>query len=85
MKCGTTWMQHIVYEVVGRGRGDLVATGTTLYSQSCWLEAPLGDGRHRCIGHHDVSAETRQRIGAWAVREIGPSTFPLARAYPDLQ
>lgn len=38
MKCGTTWMQHVVYEIVNRGRGDLVATGTTLYSQCCWLE-----------------------------------------------
>lgn len=250
MKCGTTWMQHIVYEVVGRGRGDLVATGTTLYSQSCWLEgrksvsidrapllggdrpariikthlpaqlcpadpaaryiyvarhpvacfascvdfvttnvgslapglaafeawftdpdlmwwgtwpahvagwwaraerdgnvlvvlfedmkkdlravvrqvaaflgvAPLSDPELELVAekcgftymqthqdlfemhpphllqadaaffvrgtadrHQDVSTETRQRIGAWAVREIGPSTFPLARAYPDLQ
>lgn len=38
MKCGTTWMQHVVYEVVNRGLGDLVATGTTLYSQCPWLE-----------------------------------------------
>ncbi len=42
MKCGTTWMQHLVFEVVHRGRGDLVATGTTLYSQSCWLEGRKG-------------------------------------------
>ncbi len=24
MKCGTTWMQHVVYEVLNRGRGHLV-------------------------------------------------------------
>lgn len=39
MKCGTTWMQHVVYEVLNRGRGDLVDTGTTLYAVSPWIEA----------------------------------------------
>ncbi|MEM7204452.1 MAG: sulfotransferase domain-containing protein [Planctomycetota bacterium] len=39
MKCGTTWMQHLVYEIALRGQGDLVATGRTLYSVSPWLEA----------------------------------------------
>lgn len=38
MKCGTTWMQHVVYEVLRRGAGDLVATGTALYAVSPWLE-----------------------------------------------
>lgn len=38
MKCGTTWMQHVVYEVLMRGGGDLVATGTALYAVSPWLE-----------------------------------------------
>ena len=38
MKCGTTWMQHIVYEVVNRGNGDLVASGKTLYGIAPWLE-----------------------------------------------
>lgn len=38
MKCGTTWMQHLVYEVLSRGRGDLVASGRTLYAISPWLE-----------------------------------------------
>lgn len=38
MKCGTTWMQHVVYEVVQRGGGDLVATGTAMYAVSPWLE-----------------------------------------------
>ena len=27
MKCGTTWMQHVVYEGLQRGTGDLVASG----------------------------------------------------------
>jgi hypothetical protein len=38
MKCGTTWMQHLVYEVLHRGRGTLVETGTELYAVSPWLE-----------------------------------------------
>ncbi len=38
MKCGTTWMQHIVYEVLHRGNGNLVETGTALYAISPWIE-----------------------------------------------
>lgn len=39
MKCGTTWMQHVVYEVLQRGDGGLVDAGSTLYAVSPWLEA----------------------------------------------
>jgi hypothetical protein len=39
MKCGTTWMQHVVYEILHRGNGDLVGSGTALYAVSPWLEA----------------------------------------------
>jgi hypothetical protein len=39
MKCGTTWMQHVVYEILHRGAGDLVDSGTALYAVSPWLEA----------------------------------------------
>ena len=38
MKCGTTWMEHIVYEVLHRGQGSLVETGTALYAIAPWLE-----------------------------------------------
>jgi len=38
MKCGTTWMQHLVYEILHRGNGDLVATGKTLYGVCPWIE-----------------------------------------------
>jgi hypothetical protein len=38
MKCGTTWMQHVVYEVLQRGRGDIVGSGATMYAVSPWLE-----------------------------------------------
>jgi Sulfotransferase domain len=39
MKCGTTWMQHVVYEVLHRGQGNLVASGTAMYAVSSWIEA----------------------------------------------
>lgn len=39
MKCGTTWMQHVVYEVLLRGKGNLVASGTAMYAVSPWIEA----------------------------------------------
>lgn len=38
MKCGTTWMEHIVYEVLHRGNGNLVETGMALYAIAPWLE-----------------------------------------------
>ena len=38
MKCGTTWMQHVVYEALNRGHGNLVAQGTAMYAVSPWLE-----------------------------------------------
>lgn len=43
MKCGTTWMQQIVYELVSRGRGDLGDGGHVhLNAMSPWLEAARG-------------------------------------------
>jgi len=42
MRCGTTWMQQVVYEILCRGAGDLVRTETTLYAVSPWLEALTG-------------------------------------------
>ncbi len=38
MRCGTTWMQHLIYQIVTRGSGDLEAQGSTLYAVSPWLE-----------------------------------------------
>lgn len=38
MKCGTTWMQHVVYEVLMRGRGSLAEQGEAMYAVSPWLE-----------------------------------------------
>ena len=39
MKCGTTWMQQVVYETLLRGEGDIVERGSTMYAHSPWLEA----------------------------------------------
>ena len=38
MKCGTTWMLHVVYQVLLRGAGNLVETGSTLHAISPWIE-----------------------------------------------
>jgi len=39
MRCGTTWMQHLIYQILTRGQGDLVHAGFTLASVSPWLES----------------------------------------------
>ncbi|MGH7766074.1 MAG: sulfotransferase domain-containing protein [Candidatus Binatia bacterium] len=40
MRCGTTWMQQVVYEIVHRGRGDLTDTGHGhLYAACPWIDA----------------------------------------------
>lgn len=39
MKCGTTWMQQIVFEILHHGQGDLSDDGyKTLYGMSPWIE-----------------------------------------------
>ena len=39
MKCGTTWMQQIVFEVLHRGEGDLSDAGYRhMYALSPWIE-----------------------------------------------
>jgi hypothetical protein len=40
MRCGTTWMQQIVYEIVQRGHGDLSDKGHRhLYATCPWIDA----------------------------------------------
>jgi len=40
MRCGTTWMQQLVYEIVNRGRGDLSDKGRgPLYAVCPWIDA----------------------------------------------
>ena len=63
MKCGTTWMQQIVYEVLMRGRGNLGDDGARhIYAVSPWIEASwavplddaprLGERKMRLIKSH---------------------------------
>lgn len=42
MRSGTTWMLNLVYQVVTRGKGDMVASGKTMYSISPWIESVIG-------------------------------------------
>ena len=42
MRSGTTWTQHLVYQVLTRGQGDLAEDDKTLYAVSPWLESRLG-------------------------------------------
>ena len=40
MRCGTTWMQQMVYEIVNRGQGDLSDSGHGhLYATCPWIDA----------------------------------------------
>ena len=39
MRCGTTWMQQVVYAIVTRGRGDFDGHRGHLYAVSPWIEA----------------------------------------------
>jgi aryl sulfotransferase len=60
MKCGTTWMQQIVYEVLSRGRGDLGDAGHRhMYATSPWIES-----------RHSVSMEDAPRIGEHGARIV---------------
>src|ERR1700756_2339384 len=63
MRCGTTWMQQIVYEILSGGRGDLGDAGhRSLSAISPWIDggssvplerAPLiGEGKVRLIKTH---------------------------------
>jgi len=63
MKCGTTWMQQVVYEVLSHGRGDLSDAGHRhLYALSPWIEASfsvrmddaprVGERKQRVIKTH---------------------------------
>lgn len=67
MKCGTTWMQHVVYEVLQRGAGTLVESGTTLYAVSPWLEA-----------RKSVSIEDAPLIGAERPARIVKTHLPAS-------
>lgn len=67
MKCGTTWMQHVVFQILFRGKGDLVETGREMYAVAPWIEGrksipmeqsvPLGTERPTRIVKTHLPAE----------------------------
>ncbi|MHC4986770.1 MAG: sulfotransferase domain-containing protein [Planctomycetota bacterium] len=65
MKCGTTWMQHVVYEVLRRGAGDIVESGTTLYAVCPWLES-----------NKSVSMEEAPLVGTERPSRVVKTHFP---------
>ncbi len=68
MKCGTTWMLHLVYQVLRRGKGDLVETGSTLHAVCPWVE-----------GRRTVSMEEAPLIGEpGGGRRIIKTHFPAS-------
>lgn len=67
MKCGTTWAQQIVYEVLLRGQGDLSDSGHIhMYATSPWIESA-----------GSVRLEDAPRIGA-AQRRIIKTHLPAS-------
>jgi hypothetical protein len=60
MKCGTTWMQQVVYEIAMRGRGNLGDDGSRhIYAVSPWIEASWA-----------VSLSDAPRLGSNQIRLI---------------
>jgi hypothetical protein len=60
MKCGTTWMQQLVYETILRGHGDLGDDGQRhIYAVSPWIESSWA-----------VSMESAPRLGERGLRVI---------------
>ena len=60
MRCGTTWMQQLVYQIVTRGRGDFGADGRGhLYAISPWID-----------GANSVSLEQAPLVGTRPTRII---------------
>jgi len=70
MRCGTTWMQQLLYEVLTRGQQDLAALGRTLCEVSPWLESLRG-----------VPIEVAPRVGRDPPRRIIKTHLP-ARLCP---
>ena len=70
MRCGTTWMQQLVYQIVTRGAGDFDDHGHRhLYAISPWIDAVnsvsidaaplLGERPTRIIGDRQHAVENR--------------------------
>lgn len=73
MKCGTTWMQQIVFEVLCRGTGDLSDSGYRhMYAVSPWIES-----------RHSVSMADAPRVGDRKQRIIKTHMPTLLCPYSD--
>ena len=60
MRCGTTWMQQVVYQIVTHGAGDFRDDGLRhLYAASPWIDAV-----------NSVSMEAAPLVGSPAVRIV---------------
>ena len=67
MRSGTTWMQHLVYQVLTRGEGDLVSEGRALNAVSPFLEADC-----------TVSVEDAPLVGSERPRRIIKTHLPAS-------
>lgn len=72
MKCGTTWMLHVVYQVLERGAGDLVGSGSTLHAVCPWIE-----------GRKTVSMEDAPRVGRERPSRIIKTHLPASHCPYD--
>ena len=67
MKCGTTWMQNVVYEILHRGRGTLVEDGAAMYGISPWLE-----------GRKSIPIDASKPVGTERPARIIKTHLPVA-------
>ena len=67
MKCGTTWMQNLVYQLVTRGQHDLTLSGAAMYGLSPWLES-----------RKTVSTEQGLLLGQQRPTRIIKTHFPVS-------
>ena len=67
MKSGTTWMLHLVYQILCRGKGDLVELGQALHAVVPWIESTKS-----------VSMEQAQRVGEVNSKRIIKTHLPAA-------
>lgn len=72
MRCGTTWMQHMVYQVLLGGQGDLAGDGSALGSVSPWLEST------RTIGVHQAPLVGRKRPSRLIKTHLPASLCPFS-------
>ena len=67
MRCGTTWMQHLVFQTMTRGRRDLAREGVALNALSPWLESDK-----------TVTVDDAPRVGDGAGRRIIKTHLPVS-------